>query len=50
MKEDTIYRKVCLSDYQQWLELWAGYNKFYGRYGLITRKINATATSDAKFA
>lgn len=33
MLPNIIYRPIEVKDYDQWLELWAGYNKFYGRSG-----------------
>ena len=30
---DVLIRPIERKDYQQWLPLWDGYNKFYGRYG-----------------
>ena len=33
MLNDLIVRPVALSDYDQWLPLWDGYNAFYGRSG-----------------
>lgn len=33
MSNDLLIRPVALSDYEQWLPLWDGYNAFYGRSG-----------------
>ncbi len=28
----TMIRPVCRADYAEWLPLWEGYNRFYGRF------------------
>lgn len=33
MSSSPVIRAVTRADYAQWLPLWAGYNKFYGRSG-----------------
>jgi GNAT superfamily N-acetyltransferase len=33
MQKNVLVRPVDRSDYNQWLELWDGYNAFYGRKG-----------------
>ena len=33
MSDSLLVRPVARSDYAQWLPLWDGYNKFYGRSG-----------------
>ena len=40
MALNVTYRPILEKDYDQWLKLWNGYNKFYGRWG-------ATALSPA---
>ncbi len=32
MTDDFIVRPVKRQDYEQWLVLWEGYNRFYGRF------------------
>jgi GNAT superfamily N-acetyltransferase len=40
----TTVRTVSRDDYAQWLPLWEGYNKFYGRFGktALPKKISRT--------
>ena len=33
MAASSIIRPVARADFDQWLPLWDGYNKFYGRFG-----------------
>ena len=40
MAETMVIRPVVRADYAQWLPLWEGYNRFYGRF-------DATALPDA---
>lgn len=42
-------RPVARQDYDAWLPLWDGYNKFYGRSGPTALPIEVTRTTWARF-
>ncbi|MGD0143893.1 MAG: GNAT family N-acetyltransferase [Rhizomicrobium sp.] len=42
-------RFVTPADFSQWLPLWEGYNKFYGRYGHTALPAEITHTTWARF-
>lgn len=44
-----VVRKVRLSDFDQWLVLWQGYNEFYGRSGPTALDDEITKTTWARF-
>jgi GNAT superfamily N-acetyltransferase len=46
--EPTI-RAVAPADFSQWLPLWEGYNKFYGRFGDTALPDAITQTTWARF-
>jgi len=46
--EPTI-RAVARADFSQWLPLWEGYNKFYGRHGETALPDAITQTTWARF-
>jgi len=47
--QQPIIRFVVDSDYAQWLPLWLGYNKFYGRFGETALPDAITQTTWARF-
>jgi len=49
MAGDLIIRGVVLSDYDQWLPLWDGYNAFYEREGPTALSPEITAMTWARF-
>ncbi len=49
MSYDLIIRPVALSDYEQWLPLWEGYNAFYGRSGPTALAPEITKMTWARF-
>jgi GNAT superfamily N-acetyltransferase len=49
MTRDLIIRGVVLSDYDQWLPLWDGYNAFYEREGPTALAPEITAMTWARF-
>jgi GNAT superfamily N-acetyltransferase len=49
MKGELIIRRVALSDYDQWLPLWDGYNAFYERAGPTALAPEITAMTWARF-
>ena len=42
-------RPVARADYDAWLPLWDGYNKFYGRFGVTALPAAVTAMTWARF-
>ena len=42
-------RFITRTDYAQWLPLWDGYNKFYGRFGATALPDEITQTTWARF-
>jgi GNAT superfamily N-acetyltransferase len=42
-------RPVVRGDYAQWLPLWEGYNRFYGRHGATALPAEITAATWARF-
>jgi GNAT superfamily N-acetyltransferase len=49
MAASPIVRFVVPADYSQWLPLWEGYNKFYGRSGKTALADEITRTTWARF-
>lgn len=49
MPAAPIIRPVTRADYAQWLPLWDGYNKFYGRFGATALPAEITARTWARF-
>ena len=49
MSAGMIIRPVARVDYDAWLPLWDGYNKFYGRFGARALPIEITRTTWARF-
>ena len=49
MSANTTYRPVSVNDYDQWLELWNGYNKFYGRHGATALDPEITRVTWGRF-
>lgn len=49
MLNDLTIRPVALSDYDQWLPLWDGYNAFYGRSGMTALVPEITQTTWRRF-
>jgi len=45
----THIRPVTPADYAQWLPLWDGYNKFYGRHGATALAPEITAMTWSRF-
>jgi GNAT superfamily N-acetyltransferase len=48
MSPPTI-RHVGRADFAQWLPLWEGYNKFYGRFGATALPAEVTQTTWGRF-
>lgn len=46
---DLKVRPVARADYDAWLPLWDGYNKFYGRFGPTALPIEVTRMTWARF-
>ena len=44
-----VIRPVDRADFAQWLPLWDGYNKFYGRFGTTALPAEITQTTWARF-
>ncbi|HKF73469.1 MAG TPA: GNAT family N-acetyltransferase [Stellaceae bacterium] len=44
-----IIRPLARADFDAWLPLWDGYNKFYGRFGPTALPIEITRTTWARF-
>jgi GNAT superfamily N-acetyltransferase len=49
MSGELSIRSVARKDYEQWLPLWDGYNKFYGRSGATALSPGITRTTWARF-
>jgi GNAT superfamily N-acetyltransferase len=49
MSTSPIIRSVVRTDFAQWLPLWEGYNKFYGRSGTTALPADVTQTTWARF-
>src|SRR5690348_514040 len=49
MTEALTVRPVARTDYEAWLPLWDGYNKFYGRSGPTAPPAAVTAMTWARF-
>ena len=49
MPSSPIIRQVLRTDFSQWLPLWGGYNKFYGRSGPTALPSDITQTTWARF-
>ncbi len=49
MSASATVRPVDQADYAQWLPLWQGYNKFYGRFGATALPAEVTQTTWARF-
>jgi GNAT superfamily N-acetyltransferase len=44
-----VIRPVDRADFEQWLPLWEGYNRFYGRFGQKALPARVTETTWARF-
>jgi len=49
MTAALIIRPLARADFDAWLPLWDGYNKFYGRFGPTALPIEITRTTWARF-
>jgi GNAT superfamily N-acetyltransferase len=49
MAAPITVRPVARADYDAWLPLWDGYNKFYGRFGPTALPAEITARTWARF-
>ena len=49
MSVNPTIRPIVLSDFSQWLPLWEGYNKFYGRSGKTALPEETTQRTWARF-
>ncbi len=49
MTDALTVRPVARQDYDAWLPLWDGYNKFYGRFGSTALPIEVTRMTWARF-
>jgi GNAT superfamily N-acetyltransferase len=49
MSSVPTIRLVVRSDFEQWLPLWQGYNKFYGRHGSTALPDEITQTTWSRF-
>jgi GNAT superfamily N-acetyltransferase len=49
MSMQSSIRPVVRDDFPQWLPLWQGYNKFYGRFGPTALPEEATQMTWARF-
>ena len=49
MQSAITYRCISQNDYEQWLGLWNGYNKFYGRSGPTALHPEIIKTTWARF-
>jgi len=49
MPSALTVRPVARADYAQWLPLWDGYNKFYGRFDATALPAEITAATWARF-
>jgi GNAT superfamily N-acetyltransferase len=50
MTAGTVIRLVRDGDYEQWLPLWNGYNRFYGRFDTTALPGDITAATWRRFA
>jgi GNAT superfamily N-acetyltransferase len=49
MPASPVIRPVARTDFEQWLPLWEGYNRFYGRHGATALPEEITRTTWARF-
>jgi GNAT superfamily N-acetyltransferase len=49
MSTNITIRPIATSDYEQWLPLWVGYNKFYGRSGATALPDEITQVTWVRF-
>lgn len=49
MSAAPVIRPIARADFAQWLPLWQGYNKFYGRHGATALPDEITHTTWARF-
>jgi GNAT superfamily N-acetyltransferase len=49
MPSGLSIRSITRQDYEQWLQLWDGYNAFYGRSGLTTLSPEITRMTWSRF-
>ncbi len=49
MPASFVIRPVTRTDFDAWLPLWEGYNKFYGRHGATALPDEITRTTWARF-
>jgi GNAT superfamily N-acetyltransferase len=49
MSTDTIVRAIAPDDYAQWLPLWHGYNRFYGRFDATALPVTVTQATWGRF-
>jgi GNAT superfamily N-acetyltransferase len=49
MSAALIVRSVTREDFAQWLPLWEGYNRFYGRFGETALPVEITQMTWARF-
>jgi GNAT superfamily N-acetyltransferase len=49
MTEDVSIRPAAHDDFDQWFDLWEGYNEFYGRVGPTALPKEITETTWARF-
>jgi GNAT superfamily N-acetyltransferase len=49
MSLELTIRPAALADFDQWLRLWQGYNKFYGRHGATALPDEITRMTWARF-
>jgi len=49
MSTAAVIRPVARADFAQWLPLWEGYNRFYGRHGATALPDEITRTTWARF-
>jgi GNAT superfamily N-acetyltransferase len=47
--KDVMIRPIGRQDFQQWLPLWDGYNRFYGRFGPTALAAEITHMTWARF-
>jgi GNAT superfamily N-acetyltransferase len=49
MNASSVIRFVRLDDFDKWLPLWNGYNRFYGRFDATALPMDITRTTWARF-
>jgi GNAT superfamily N-acetyltransferase len=49
LTQAAVIRPVAESDFERWLPLWAGYNRFYGRFDDTALPEDITRTTWARF-